>query len=329
MEPTIGTPALWVGFIAFVLVMLALDLGVFHRKDHVISVREAAIWSAIWVGISLLFAAGMWAFASPTHGIEFLTGYVIEKSLSIDNIFVFVIIFQRMKIPAELQHRVLYWGVLGAIVLRAIMIVAGAAMLANFHWLIYLFGVFLLYTGIKIFLDWRKERDGVVPDAEHDTESMIMRFTKRFVRTTPELDGHNFFTVQNGVRLATPLLLTLVLVELSDVVFALDSIPAIFSVTLDPFIVFTSNIFAIMGLRSLYFLLGPMLEKFHYLKVGLSIVLGFVGLKMLVGDLVKDHLWAGGIPSWLSLAVIALILGVSIAYSIRHAAASDQSRPRG
>ncbi|MFO0744552.1 MAG: TerC family protein [Myxococcota bacterium] len=305
---SIGHPAIWIGFIVFVLAMLAIDLGVFNRKAHVVSVREATTWSLVWVGLSLVFAAGMFAFADTDSGVEFLTGYVIEKSLSIDNIFVFVIIFQRMKIPAELQHRVLFWGVLGAIALRAIMIFAGATLLQHFHWLIYIFGAFLVITGFRIFREWQKGSHD-----EEETESGIMRVVKRFVRTTPELRGNHFF-VRDGVRrLATPLFLTLVLVELSDVVFALDSIPAIFAITLDPFIVFTSNIFAIMGLRSLYFLLGPMLDKFQYLKVGLSAVLAFVGLKMILGN------WVHIAPP-LSLAVIAVIIGVSIWFSVRHAA---------
>ena len=305
MEPSIGHPALWAGFIAFVLAMLALDLGVFHKKDQAVSVRDAAIWSCVWVAISLLFGLGVWLLAGPTSGVDYLTGYVIEKSLSIDNIFVFVIIFQRTKIPAELQHRVLFWGVLGAIVLRAAMILAGTTLLEHFHWLIYVFGGFLVYTGIKIFLEWKSDAH-----AEEERESGIMRFVRRIIRTTPELHGHAFFIRQGVRKVATPLFLTLVLIEFSDVVFALDSIPAIFAITLDPFIVFTSNIFAILGLRSLYFLLGPMLDKFRYLKVGLSVVLAFVGLKMILADVVK-------VPSPVSLAVIAAILAVSVYVSMR------------
>ncbi|MCC6620965.1 MAG: TerC family protein [Deltaproteobacteria bacterium] len=285
--------------------MLALDLGVFHKKTHSVSVKEAAIWSAVWVAISLLFALGMAIFSTGESAVLFLTGYVIEKSLSVDNIFVFVIIFKALRIPDLYQHRVLFWGVLGAIILRAVMILAGTALLANFHWLIYVFGGFLVYTGIKLFVDFMKgEDEGAAQD------SWMIRKVKALIRTSKELDGQKFFTIENGKRLATPLFLTLILVELSDVVFAVDSIPAIFAVTLDPFIVFTSNIFAILGLRSLYFLVGPMVDKFHYLKVGLAVVLAYVGLKMILADAFK-------IPPAISLLIIVAILGVSIWWSMR------------
>jgi tellurite resistance protein TerC len=301
---TVGTPALYAGFIAFVLAMLALDLGVFHKHAHVIRFREALGWSVVWVSLALLFNLGVWLKFGHKTGMEFLTGYVIEKSLSVDNIFVIVLIFSSLGIPAVHQHRVLFWGILSALVLRALMIFAGTALLARFHWLIYVFGGFLVFTGVKILL--QKGGD------ENPEDSWAMKWVRRAIPTTPRFDGSHFFTVENGRRLATPLFLALVLVELTDAVFALDSIPAIFAVTLDPFIVFTSNIFAILGLRSLFFLLAGMVEKFRYLKLGLSAVLIFVGTKMIVVEKIKIH------PA-LSLLIITLMLGISIVASIRRA----------
>ena len=300
---TIGSPVLWAGFIGFVLLMLALDLGVFHRKAHPVSFKEAAIWSAVWVTLALLFNAGIWHWFGDEAGLAFLTGYLVEKSLSVDNIFVFVVIFGSLSVPAALQHRVLFWGILTALVLRAIMIFAGVAMLERFHWLIYVFGAFLIITGIKLFLEWRKgEEDDV-------GESRAMRIIRRVVPSTHRYDGQRFFTVENGRRLATPLLIALLLVEFTDVIFALDSIPAIFAITRDPFIVFTSNIFAILGLRSLFFMLAGMVERFSYLKVGLSGVLVFVGVKMALVDVFK-------IPPSISLVVIGGLLALSVAVSL-------------
>ncbi len=297
---TIGTPALWAGFIAFVLAMLALDLGVFHRKAHSISYREAAIWSAIWVSLSLVFAAGVWWRFGATAGTEFLTGYLIEKSLSVDNIFVFVIVFGAMSIPPVHQHRVLFWGILSALVLRAAMIFAGTAALQRFHWLIYVFGAFLIFTAVRLALEFRKGDDGPKEN------SRLMKLAYRLIPSTPHLDGKHFFTRgPTGRWLATPLLMTLMLVEVTDVLFALDSIPAIFAVTKDPFIVFTSNIFAILGLRSLFFLLAGMVEQFHYLKAGLAAVLLFVGVKMMLTYVLH-------IPAVVSLAIIAALLGAAI-----------------
>jgi tellurite resistance protein TerC len=301
---SIGSPALWAGFLLFVLGMLALDLGVFHRKAHVVRFKEAALWSGVWVALSLSFAAGLWWLSGPQTGMEFLTGYLIEKTLSIDNVFVFVLIFGSLAIPPALQHRVLFWGILSALILRAGMIFAGAAALERFHWLIYIFGGFLIFTGVKLFWDWR---NGAQSNPE---SSSAMRLLRRVVPSTPTFDGGRFFTRVNGRALATPLFMALLLIELSDVVFALDSIPAIFAITRDPFIVFTSNIFAILGLRSLFFLLAGMMDKFHYLKVGLSSVLVFVGVKMAFVDLVKIN------PA-VSLAVIATLLTTSIVASLR------------
>jgi tellurite resistance protein TerC len=229
-----------------------------------------------------------------------LTGYLIEKSLSVDNIFVFIVIFSALRIPAVYQHRVLYWGILSALVFRAVMIFAGAAMIQRFHWLIYVFGVFLIFTGVKLYLDRNKE--------EHPEDSKAMKWVRSVVPSTDRFDGHDFFTVENGKRVATPLLMALIMIEISDVIFAVDSIPAIFAVTTDPFIVFTSNIFAILGLRSLFFILAGLVDKFRYLKVGLAAVLTFVGIKMTIMDIYK-------IPSLVSLAVILLTLTISVVAS--------------
>jgi tellurite resistance protein TerC len=307
---TIGSPALWGGFIAFVFAMLALDLGVFHRKSHIIGYREALTWSGIWIGLALLFNLGVWQLFGPERGLEFLTGYVIEKSLSVDNIFVFVIIFSALRIPAIYQHRVLFWGILSALVLRAAMIFAGAALLAKFHWLIYVFGIFLVITGVKLFIQRNHE--------EHPEDGWAMRTVQRLIPSTNKLEGAHFFTVENGRRVATPLFMALMLVEVSDVIFAVDSIPAIFAVTTDPFIVFTSNIFAILGLRSLFFLLANLVDKFRYLKVGLSAVLIFVGAKMSLVEWIK-------VPPLVSLVVVLSILGIAVWASLHVARKEEQA----
>jgi tellurite resistance protein TerC len=290
--------------------MLALDLGVFHRKTHEVKFKEALTWSGVWISLALLFNLGIWWKFGSTPAMQFLTGYLIEKSLSIDNIFVFVVVFSALKIPALYQHRVLFWGILSALVLRAGMIFAGVAMLERFHWLIYVFGAFLIFTGVKLFLQRNKE--------EHPEDGAVMKLARRIIPSTPRFDGDRFFTLENGRKLATPLLMSLVLVELTDVLFALDSIPAIFAVTTDPFLVFTSNIFAILGLRSLFFVLAGAVEKFSYLKVGLSAVLVFVGAKMALVDVVK-------VPPALSLGVIALLLGGSIVASLLKARAQERA----
>lgn len=302
---SIGTPGLWMGFIALVLCMLALDLGVFHRKDHVIGFREALSWTGVWVLLALGFNTFVWLRFGHQHAIEFLTGYVIEKSLSVDNIFVFVVIFSALRIPPLYQHRVLYWGILTALVLRAMMILAGAAVLQRFHAVMYLFGAFLIVTGVKLFLQRNQE--------EHPEQGWLMRRVRQIIPSSSTLNGHHFLTRQDGRLLATPLLMALVLVELSDVVFAVDSIPAIFAVTLDPFIVFTSNIFAILGLRSMFFVLARLVDKFRYLKLGLAVVLGFVGIKMCIADFFP-------IPALVSLAVILSVLGIAILASLRASA---------
>lgn len=298
---SIGNPLLWGGFIAFVVAMLALDLGVFHRTAHAVGFREALTWSGVWIGLAGLFSLGVWHWFGPERGLEFATGYLIEKALSVDNIFVFVVIFASLQIPAIYQHRVLFWGILSALVLRAAMILAGAALLAKFHWLIYVFGAFLLLTGVKLL----RERG----HATALEDRWALRLLRRVLPTTPRLDGDRFVTVEHGRRVATPLLVALLMVEVTDVVFAVDSIPAIFAVTRDPFIVFTSNIFAILGLRSLYFLLAGLVDMFRYLKVGLAAVLLFVGGKMLLIDVWK-------VDPLASLAVVASLLGVSVVASL-------------
>ncbi|HUH00715.1 MAG TPA: TerC family protein [Kofleriaceae bacterium] len=298
---SIGTPALWIGFTVFVLAMLALDLGVFHRKAHVISVREALVWTGVWISLALIFNLGVYYWFGSERALEFLTGYVIEKALSVDNIFVFIVVFSVFAVPAQLQHRVLFWGILGALVMRAIFIVLGAALLQRFHWVIYVFGVFLILTGLKLLLQRGNE--------VHPERNPLFRVFRRFVPSVGEYrDGH-FTVVEGGKRYATPLLLVLVAIEATDIVFAVDSIPAIFAITTDPFIVYTSNIFAILGLRALYFALAGMMDKFHYLKVGLSLVLMFVGAKMLIGSVY--HL-----PILVSLGAIVTLLGGSIAASL-------------
>jgi len=281
--------------------MLALDLGVFHRQAHKVSIKEALIWSVVWMTLALVFNAGVYFWFGPTRGLEFLTGYLIEKALAVDNIFVFAVIFSYFAVPIAYQHRVLFWGILGALVLRAIFIVLGAALLQKFHWIMYLFGGFLILTGIKLLL----QRDAEI----HPERNPAFRLFKRMVRSVSEFHGGRFFLSKNGKWYATPLLLVLVSVEVTDVIFALDSIPAIFAVTSDPFIVYTSNIFAILGLRSLYFLLAGVMHKFQYLKIGLALVLAFVGAKMVLTDIYK-------IPILVSLGVVAALIAGSVILSL-------------
>ncbi|MBM4013999.1 MAG: TerC family protein [Planctomycetes bacterium] len=298
---SIGSPALWGGFLLFVLLMVALDLGVFHKQAHQVSLREAAGWSLVWVSLAGVFNLGVWWWFGPERALEFTAGYVIEKALSVDNIFVFVVIFGALRIPAALQHRVLIWGIIGALVLRALFIGLGTALISRFHWAIYVFGGILLITGIKLFFAGSEE--------PHPEKNPLVRLFRRIVPSTPMLHGQNFFVRENGRLVSTPLLMALVTIEATDVVFAVDSIPAIFAVTLDPFIVFTSNIFAILGLRALYFLLAGIIDRFHYLKYGLAFVLLFVGAKMVASDWVK-------VPILVSLTVIAVLLSGSIVASL-------------
>lgn len=292
---------LWIGFNVFVLAMLTLDLGVFHRHAHKVGLREAGIWSLVWICLALVFNAGIYYLRGPEPALEFFTGYLIEKALSVDNIFVFVLVFSYFRVPSEYQHRVLFWGVLGALLMRGAMIAAGAFLIATFHWILYVFGAFLVITAIRMAT--QKEQN-LEPEA-----NPVIRLVRRFTPVTDEYHGQKFFVKQNGRSLATPLFIVLVMVETTDLIFAVDSIPAIFAVTQDTFIVYTSNVFAILGLRALYFLLADVITKFHFLKLGLSVVLGWVGLKMLLADIYK-------IPLPLSLGVIALVLAGSVAASL-------------
>ena len=263
----------WAGFIAFVLAMLALDLGVFHRKAHAVRPREAGIWVAVWVSLALIFAGGLWYFYDDRIALTFLTGYVIEESLSVDNLFVMVVIFNYFRVPAESQHRVLFYGILGALVMRGLFIGAGAWMLDRFTWILYVFGAMLVITGVRMLFKQDEEFDG--------EKNKVVRLVRKHVPFTMDFHGTKFFIGIDGRSVATPLFLVLVLVEFTDLIFAVDSIPAIFGITKDPFIVFTSNIFAILGLRSMYFLLAAVVEKFYLLKYGLALILTFIGVKML------------------------------------------------
>ena len=302
MDAIGGSTWLWIGFSLFILTMLSLDLGLFNRKAHTITYREAAIWSAVWVTLALIFSVLVFYYQGTDLGYRFLTGYLIELSLSVDNLFVFLLIFSYFKVPAKFQHRVLFWGVMGALVMRLTMIFIGAALINRFHWIIYIFGAFLVYTGIKMF---KQEEIEIQP--EHNP---LVRLVTRFFPVTKTYDGEKFFTVVNGRRTGTLLLLVLMVVEVTDLVFAVDSIPAIFAITTNTFIVYTSNVFAILGLRSLYFLLAGVVEKFRYLRVGLAIVLTFIGVKMLV-TAVGFH-----IPIQISLIFVAVVLAGSIVASL-------------
>ncbi len=289
----------WIGLLVVVFVMLAIDLFM-HKSAHVIAVKEAAIWTGIWVAVSVIVGIIIWIYYGSEFGLQFFTGYVIEKSLSVDNVFVWALIFSFFAVPRQYQHRVLFYGVLGALVFRAIFIAAGAAMIASASWVLYIFGAFLVFTGIKMLMQ-RDEHFDV-------SQSKTLRVFRKFVKSTDEYDGQKFFTRRNGVLLATPLLAVLVVVEVTDIIFAVDSIPAIFAVTQEPFLVFASNALAILGLRAMYFLLADLIHRFIYLKLGLSLVLIWVGIKMIVGHAFFD------IPTVLSLGVvIALIAGSVIA----------------
>ena len=293
---------LWIGFHAFVFAMLALDLGVFHRKAHVVSFKESIIWTCVWIALALLFNLGIWRYRGEQAALEFLTGYVIEYSLSMDNVFVFALLFSYFAVPSLYRHRVLFWGVLGALIMRAIMIALGTVLIAKFAWILYVFGAFLVVTGIKMIV----KRD----EAMHPERNPIVRLFKRFVPVTTDYRGQRFFVREDGKWWATPLFVVLILIEVSDLIFAVDSIPAIFAVTRDPFIIYTSNVFAILGLRSLYFALAGVIDKFHLLKIGLGVVLTFVGIKMLLGHT------AWKIDTAVSLGVIAGVLGLSIVASL-------------
>jgi tellurite resistance protein TerC len=291
----------WGVFLLVVIAMLMVDLGVFHRKAHVLSMREATIWSIVWVVVALVFNAIVWVWLGHQKALEFFTGYLVEKALSADNIFVFAVLFNYFAVPPEYRHRVLFWGVLGAIVFRLTFILAGTALLKKFHWVVYIFGIIVIVSGIKLLM--RK-------DEEIDPErNPVLRLARRFLPITPNYHGQKFFVRLNGKFMATPLALVLLVVESTDIVFAIDSIPAIFAITRDPFIVFTSNVCAILGLRALYFLLEGMIRLFRYLDEGLAVILVFIGIKMLVSEFYK-------IPTWVALGFVAAVLAITITLSL-------------
>jgi len=309
---TIGSPLFWIGFTAFVLFMLALDLGVFHRTAHDVSPREALGWVLAWVSLALAFNVLLYFQFGSQRALEFLTGYIIEYSLSMDNIFVFILVFRYFAVPSGAHHRVLFWGILGALIMRAIFILIGTVLLQRFHWVIYIFGAFLVYTGIKMFRGTEIE--------VHPERNPAVRLFQKYMPLSNQFAGARFWVRQGDRSVATPLMLVLVVVEATDLVFAVDSIPAIFAVTMDPFIVYTSNVFAILGLRSLYFLLAAAMRRFHYLSLGLGLVLSFVGLKMLISGIYP-------IPIAVSLAVVATILGAAVAASLWRRAKPQEAAP--
>jgi tellurite resistance protein TerC len=308
----IGSVWLWVGFTLFILAMLALDLGVFHHKAHAVSFREALGWTATWVALALLFGAGVWQIAGPEKALEFYTGWLIEYSLSVDNVFVFALIFSYFAVPPMWQHKVLFWGILGALIMRLAMIGAGIALISRFNWVLYLFGAFLIFTGIK--MAFRKA------EQIHPEHNPVVRLFRRLVPVTRDYKEDSFLVTEAGRWSATPLLVVLVCIETTDLIFATDSIPAIFAVTLDPFIVYTSNVFAILGLRSLYFVLAGAMALFHYLKLGLGVVLSFVGVKMLLAHT------AWRIDTLSALLVIATVIAASVVASVICRRRGDRSK---
>jgi len=291
----------WLAFLAIIGFMLVLDLGVFHKKSHKVSIKESLVWTGVWISLAMLFNAWVYYKMGPQKGIEFFTGYIIEKALSVDNIFVISLIFTYFRVPSQYQHRVLFWGVLGALFFRIIFIYAGVALISKFTWMIYVFGVFLVYTGIKMLKNDDKQVD-------IESNPMII-FVKKFWKISPNFDGENFRTTINGVKHFTPLFLVLVMIETTDIIFAVDSIPAILAITPDPYIVFTSNVFAILGLRSLYFALNGIMEMFEYINYALSGILVFVGIKMIISG------WYH-IPTVISISVILGLLVGSVLASI-------------
>jgi tellurite resistance protein TerC len=291
-----GETILWIVFGVLIPTMLILDLGVFHRRAHAVKVKEALIWSSVWISLALLFCLGIYLLTGPEKALNFITGYLVEESLSIDNLFVFLLIFTYFCVPASDQHRVLFWGILGAVFMRGIFIVAGLALLEHLHWIIYIFGAFLIYTAIRLAIEKDKE---VQPE-----KNPVLKLFRRFVPLTKGYHRNKFIVKARGRRMATPLLLVLVVIETTDIVFAVDSVPAILAITRDPFIVYTSNIFAVMGLRALYFALAGVIQKFYYLNYGLAAILAFLGFKMLVTDFLE-------IPVAVSLGVVGGILVIA------------------
>ncbi|SRR6266571_659467 len=295
---------IWIGFALFVLAMLALDLGVFHRKTHQVGMKEALTWSSVWIALALLFNAGVWHWRGHDKGLEFLTGYLVELSLSVDNLFVFLLIFAYFKVPAQYQHKVLFWGILGALVMRAMFIAAGVTLMQEFHWIIYVFGAVLVVSGFKMAVKKDKE--------VHPEKNPVLKLFRRFMPVAAEYHEGRFFVKPDKRWLATPLLIVLLMLETTDLVFAVDSVPAVLAITTDPFIVYTSNVFAILGLRSMFFALASILSLFHYLHYGLAAVLVFVGAKMLLVPFYK-------IPTLASLLVIVGLLAVAVAASLLYA----------
>jgi tellurite resistance protein TerC len=304
------TPWHWAGFVACVVFFLALDLGVFHREARVVSLREASLWTSLWVSLSLLFAVGLRFARGSEESLEFVTGYLIELSLSMDNVFVIALIFAYFRVPPQYQHRVLFWGIMGALVMRGVMIAAGAALVQRFMWTLYIFGAFLLITGVKMLF---ASEEGVHPE-----KNILLRFARKVFPVSNDFHGQRFFTRLEGRRALTPLMLVLLMVETTDLIFAVDSIPAIFAVTQKPFIVFTSNVFAILGLRSMYFLLAGAMRYFRYLKVGLALVLMFIGVKMLIDPHGNEpsYWFQVHVPITLSLVIVAAIILSSIGLSL-------------
>src|SRR6266516_109261 len=303
-----GTPLRWFAFNLFILVALALDLGVFHRKAHKIRLKEAGLWSALWITLATVFGIGLWHWFGEQRGLEYFTGYLIEKALSVDNLFVFLVIFRVYQVEERVQHRVLAWGIIGALIMRGIMIAAGAGLISRFQWVLPLFGVFLVYTGLHML--WNKERD------VRYEKNLLFKFANRHLRVTKSYEGERFLIKEDGRRFVTPLFLVLLIVEITDATFAIDSIPAIFGITRDAFIVYTSNVFAILGLRALYFLLAGVLDKLDYLKVGLALVLVFVGAKMIL-------------EPWLHISVgvsLAIVLGMLTVAVLASLARKNKSR---
>jgi tellurite resistance protein TerC len=296
-----GTPLLWIGFNLFVLVSIALDLGVFNRRLHKVTLREAGFFSLLWVALSILFGVGILHFSGRQAGLEFFTGYLIEKALSVDNLFLFLVIFRTFAIDERYQHRMLEWGILGALIMRGAMILAGAELIQRFSWVLYVFGAFIVYAGIHMLF--------IKKETVHPEQSFIFRFANKHLRITRDYKGEHFFVRNKGKVFATPLLLVLLVVEVTDITLAIDSIPAIFGITQDPFIVYTSNVFAILGLRAMYFLLAGVLSRLRFLTVGLSAVLIFIGAKMIA------HKWMD-IPEYVSLLVVAGILLLALAGSL-------------
>lgn len=299
---------MWIGFNAFVLAMLALDLGVFHRKSHEVKIKEALAWSGVWIALALVFNTMLYFWRGEQAALEFFTGYIIEKSLSVDNIFVFIMIFAYFKVPALYQHKILFWGILGALLMRALFIATGVTLIQKFHWIIYVFGAFLIITGIKMALQKGQEI--------HPEKNPVLKLFRRFMPVANNYSGDKFFINEGTRRVATPLFVVLLLIETTDVIFAVDSIPAILAITTDPFIVYTSNVFAILGLRALYFALAGVMQMFHYLTYGLAAILVFVGVKMMLVDFYK-------LPIGIALGVVAGILAISVIASLLHPKADE------